>query len=226
MLSQTNNLHDSDFLDKEAETRVASELLKYGIIVAKPFVDKSGADLLAMLQVNDSARFIRVQSKGRSIEQSETSHFEIFKTYVTESFVCFLYLRIPSSNDPILYIFFPEDICSWTKNSKDQYIFSISKKSYIEKLQSFKFDEQKAKHLIDIIEMANVEKQIKFLINSPIIRQYNFGESEVTVKQKCNHLWETTIKNKTTGIETVGTPCPGDPENFIYNASTDTWHVK
>jgi hypothetical protein len=104
--------HDSDLLEKEAENRIASELARYGILVAKPYFDKNGGDLLAMLSVKGDARFIKVQCKGRSLERSKSCQMKIPKKYVTHSFVLFLYLRSLTPPGVFIYIFFENDITS------------------------------------------------------------------------------------------------------------------
>lgn len=220
-------MHDSDFLEKEAELKIASELLRYEIIVAKPKVDKLGADLLAMLRVDDGAHFIRVQSKGRSLEKRKSCHIEIPKNYVTESFVCFLYLRQPSVSGVILSVFFSDDILSWTINRKDEYTFSVSVGSYQEKLKPYKFNGEKVKRLIEVIQIADIEKQFNLLINLSSHSQYpDIENTKIVVEQKYGIQWDTTIHDKATGIEITGTPCPGDPEDFIYNQAIDTWIAK
>lgn len=221
-------MHDPDFLNKEAENKIASELLKYEIIVAKPMVDKLGADLLAMLRVDDGARFIRVQSKGRSLEKSKSCHIEIPKDYVTESFVCFLYLRQPSKSNVILSIFFFEDMQSWTLNQKDEYTFSVSAGTYLEKLHPYEFNDEKTKRLISVIQKADVEKQFNILIDLhsyPLVLGYGKSNNRVTIT-KLGGVYIPIIKDTITGTESYGSDCPGNPDDFDYDPAMDIWTAK
>jgi len=221
-------MHDADFLDKEAEYRIASELLRYGIIVATPLVDKLGADLFAMLRVNDGARFIRIQSKGRSLEKSKSCHIEIPKDYVTESFVCFLYIRPPSQLDVALSIFFYDDISSWTLNQKGEYTFSFSAGSYQKKLQTYGFNGHKAKLLIKAIQEVDIEKQFNMFINV-YIHQGDSG-FEMSKKQvqttKAGGIYDTIVKDPIAGTESSGANCPGNPDDFDYDPDMDVWRAK
>lgn len=221
-------MHDSDFLNKEAENRVASELLRFGIIVAKPQVDKLGADLLAMLRVNDGARFIRIQSKGRSLEKSKSCHIEIPQDYVTESFVCFLYIRPPSRLDVALSIFFHDDISSWTLSQKNEYTFSVSAGSYQKKLQRYGFNDDKAKLLIKVIQQVDIEKQFDIFTNLYTHkRNYGFEMSKKQVHTtKIRGVYRTVFKDPITGTESFGTNCPGNPDDFDYDPDMDVWRAK
>ena len=221
-------MHDSDFLNMEAENRIASELLRFGIIVAKPQVDKLGADLLAMLRVNDGARFIRIQSKGRSLEKSKSCHIEIPKDYVTESFVFFLYIRPPYELDVALSIFFYDDISSWTLNQKGEYTFSVSAGSYQKKLQTYRFNDDKAKLLIKIIQKVDIEKQFNMFTN--VYTHQSDSGFEMSKKQvqttKIGGVYDTVIKDPITGTESSGTNCPGNPDDFDYDPDMDVWRAK
>lgn len=233
-------MHDSDYLENEAEYRVASELLRFGIIVAKPLIDKLGGDLLALLSVSDGARFIRIQSKGRSLENSKSCQIEIPKEYVSESFVCFLYLRTPTLSEIKLSIFFSDEIGTWNQNKKNELSFSVSVGSYMEKLQAYEFDEVKANRLKEIIREADVEKQYELLILQAIHDEdhsfkiqsrdrkliYSDKNSEVYVKKSFGGLWDTTEVKKSTGVEITRSACPGHPDDFEYNPITDTWVAK
>lgn len=221
-------MYDSDFLEKEAENRIASELARYEIIIAKPMVDKLGADLLAMLRVDDGARFVRVQSKGRSIVNSKSCHIEIPKDYVTKSFVCFLYLRLPSESGVMLSVFFSEDILSWTLNPKDKFTYSVSEGSYLDKLKNHEFDDNKAKKLIRVIQDADVREQFNIFtdLQNPVIIHGN-RESDYKVSfERIGGISVPVVKNTITGSEHYGSDCPGNPDDFDYDPTMDIWISK
>ncbi len=226
-------MHDSGLLAEEAEKRVAFELLRYDILVAKPLFDKQGADLLAMLRVDDGARFIRVQCKGRSLEASHSCHFDIPKAYVTNSFVVFLYLR--SATGPNVFIFFSKDISSWNINKKCEYSLSLSAKSFSEKLHRFQLDGEKAKQLAELIQTVDMREQFQELIvlnahpakgrekDKRVVYSDDF--SEVYVERSEIGIWETTSINKSTGTRSARAPCPGKPDDFTYDPISDIWRA-
>ncbi|HEY5866461.1 MAG TPA: hypothetical protein VI542_13090, partial [Candidatus Tectomicrobia bacterium] len=81
---------DTTVMEYTAEDLITHKLLRAKIFVAKPKFDLEGADLLALLNVSDGAKFCRIQCKGRSLVHSPTSQVEIPKGYVTGGFIVFL----------------------------------------------------------------------------------------------------------------------------------------
>ena len=51
--------------EKIAENEFASQLSRRGMLVAKPYFDQRGADLLAFIHICNGAKFCRIQSKYR-----------------------------------------------------------------------------------------------------------------------------------------------------------------
>jgi hypothetical protein len=60
-------------LEHIAEDLISHALQRQGILVAKPKFDHDGADLLALLDVSDGAKFCRIQCKGRSFVKGKKS---------------------------------------------------------------------------------------------------------------------------------------------------------
>lgn len=118
-----------------AEDRIAYELQRGGIFVAKPRFDFGGADLLGMLKVGDDAKFCRIQCKGRSV-RSGRSQIVIPSEYVTPGFVLFLYVEAEDEANH-LYCFFESEIRAWCprKVKGRPYRLSIPRKSYQRKLR-------------------------------------------------------------------------------------------
>ncbi|MGE4233980.1 MAG: hypothetical protein AB7F43_11680 [Bacteriovoracia bacterium] len=112
-------------MEKEAEHRVLTELLKIGVLLARPEYDSRGTDLLALSSDEDRAVFLRLQCKGRSTQKK--SFIEIPVGYVSDSFVVFLYTRNKSITN--LFCFFRSEIKLWektVKNKKEYYILPIA----------------------------------------------------------------------------------------------------
>ena len=77
-----------------AEYKVSAQLLSSGIITAKPDVDINGADLLAIIKVQDGAKFARIQCKGRTLRNlTSPCSVKIKQSYVTGTFTCLLYIH-------------------------------------------------------------------------------------------------------------------------------------
>lgn len=84
---------DIQKMAKIAEDRISKELLSSHIITAKPAVDINGADLLAIMAVENGAKFARIQCKGRSLPNPKSSnHVYIPKSYVRGTYTCFVYI--------------------------------------------------------------------------------------------------------------------------------------
>jgi PD-(D/E)XK endonuclease len=144
-------------LEHIAESHIISQLTRHGITVAKPYGDKWGADLLAMLSVYDHAKFIRVQSKGRRLE-NKSSNIKIPKEYLTSSFCLFLYVYLPTeiySNHDYLFVFFQHEIENifsiGEANGKQEYRLNFSRKDFLEILSPFKASWEKFEDIKKII---------------------------------------------------------------------------
>ena len=86
-------MSDTKKLEMIAEDLISHKLQRHDILVAKPKFDRSGGDLLAMLSVEDGARFCRIQCKGRSLYTPRSKNKVVIRNeYVTDSFITFLYI--------------------------------------------------------------------------------------------------------------------------------------
>lgn len=103
---------DNKPLETQAESLIQYNLIKYGLLVTKPFFDKEGTDLLIVKDIsNKTTPFIKVQCKGRTIKTS--SNITIPKSYVEDNFVVFLYVKEDKTKEDFLYVFFQEEIKKW-----------------------------------------------------------------------------------------------------------------
>ena len=83
---------DTTKLEYTAEDLIAHVLQRSGLLVAKPKFDREGADLLAFAELADGVKFCRIQCKGRTIINSISTNIKIPKSYVSPSFVLFLFI--------------------------------------------------------------------------------------------------------------------------------------
>lgn len=153
---------DTIHLEYVAEDFISHKLQQAGILVAKPKFDKKGTDLLAFLEMGDGVKFCRIQCKGRSVVKTD-SNIKIPEKYVTSGFVVFLYIDAGNS-DGDLYCFFESDITSWNKTSDNEYRLSITKKTFSDKLEFYRFDESKVRLIKGVIEAAKVSGEFRRLV--------------------------------------------------------------
>jgi len=153
--------------DKIALHKVSGFLLSREIITASPEVDMNGADLLAIIKVQDGAKFARIQCKGRTLTslKSKTS-IKIKKSYVTGTFTLLLYVHCPYDSTEHLFCFFAHDIKGrqelW-KITDSEYRLSLYGKTFGEKFDLFGFTESRVKALKEMIEASDMDKEFYYV---------------------------------------------------------------
>ncbi len=224
-------------MEYTAEDLIAHKLQRAGILISKPKFDREGADLIALMEVKDGAKFCRIQCKGRSLIKSESSSIKIPQKYVSDSFVIFLYIDDGNEESTHLFTFFADDIINWNLNDKNEYVLSFRKTNFEKQFIDNTFSQKSVEKIKKIIENANVTREIRIVM--PYIVEgfatgkiqgngiiYRDASKEVRVEQSTVGLYQTIIKNRQTGMETGGSSCPGDPKDFEYNPHTDVWVAK
>ena len=71
MLNPRKTIQHKEMLEKITVYSVSAKLMENDIITAHPDIDINGADILAILEVNDGAKFARIQCKGRTIKEKK-----------------------------------------------------------------------------------------------------------------------------------------------------------
>jgi len=110
---------DTTHLENIAEDLIAHELQRGGLLVAKPKFDRKGADLIALMEINDAAKFCKIQCKGRSLKNSTKTNITFPEEYLTHAFVLILYIE-NDDNRKHLFCFFNDDIKNKWKLVKRQ----------------------------------------------------------------------------------------------------------
>lgn len=157
-------MSDTAHKEKIAENEIASVLGRRGLLVAKPFFDQRGADLLAFLHICGGAKFCRIQCKYRQ----EQSSVEIPVHYVLGAFVCIVYV-VPKVESTIgspqhsLYCFFPDDISGWNK-PRDKYVLSIPTfRTCKERFKTNMLDDANFERLLHLIRESTVQDEMGML---------------------------------------------------------------
>ena len=154
---------DNKPMEIEALDFVKNRIRKYDYNYADLSCDKKGVDLFAFKDItSDSVKVIKVQSKGRNITDN-VSNIRIYKHYVTNDFVCFLYLKTDDQDTDYLYLYFQDDIVKWKENKgkdeeHDEYELYIGK-DFVENNKQFLFNSKRAKLLDELFEQQMVEEK-------------------------------------------------------------------
>lgn len=144
-------MRDNKPLELEAENYVCSRLAKMNLRYTKPNFDLDGGDLLVINHINrDTYKSINIQVKGRDISNNN-SNIKINKSYVSENFIFFLYLKINNDPDDYLYCFFNNDISSWELKD-DNYYLNIPQNSVKNRVfNTYSFQHKNQQKLLEII---------------------------------------------------------------------------
>jgi len=162
---------DTTYLEYTAEDLIAHKLQRGGLLVAKPKFDRDGTDLIALLTVDDGAKFCRIQCKGRTLITSDNSSVIIPKDYVEGAFFVFLYVDIGDS-EPHIFCFSTKEISSYWKLTTDKktqreiYYLGISKNSFLNQNKEsnfirFSFTNDRIDQIKDIINKSSSKDEIK-----------------------------------------------------------------
>jgi len=157
---------DTKRLEQIGETFVISRLLSAGILVAKPFFDQSGTDLVGFTSVDDRARFCRIQCKYRELKKRTS--VEVESKYVVGAFVLFLYLKAKKATD--LFCFLPEDIRHVFKQSSkgagSVFRLSITQKTALslDKFEAIDFTQERITAIFDLMKSSSPDFEIRQLL--------------------------------------------------------------
>src|SRR6266850_6387677 len=101
---------DTTVMEYTAEDLIAHKLQRAGILVAKPKFDRASTDLPGLLDVDDAARFCRIQCKGRSLVHSSKADVNVFVDDVSNAFILCLFVATGDSDMTNLFAFFGSEI--------------------------------------------------------------------------------------------------------------------
>lgn len=102
---------DTKKAERIGVAHICSEFQFRDIMVAEPLSDCDGADLIAAHTFGDSVKFIRLQSKYRTIKKG--TYIRIPVSYVKNDLVVCLVLATSDKSTKNLYCFLPNEIKSW-----------------------------------------------------------------------------------------------------------------
>ena len=229
-------MSDTTKLEYTAEDLIAHKLQKSDILVSKPKFDRDGADLLASSTIDDNAKFCRIQCKGRSLTNNPSNNVRILNSYISESFILFLYIDDGFFNNTNLFVFFYDEISKWKLNEKNEYVLNIYKSSFKSELSAYTFDESKIDKIKNILFNAKSSQVVSYFLNydpykfisinndSPIIFQtplkeykyYTYPTGELEIR----------VIDKATSTESIGPRCPGSLDEYEYSPFYNVWRAK
>lgn len=227
---------DTTHMEYTAEDLIAHKLQRAGLLIAKPKFDREGTDLIALMEVKDGAKFCRIQCKGRSLINSKSSSVKIPKKYTTDSFIVFLYIDDGDVNSTHLFTFFVEDIKTWKLKKEDEYILNFTKANFQTILKDKIYSSDTIDKIKFRISRANIKAEVNIILPFFQMQAYAYtskskniiyedANKEVRIEKNQLGRFDTIIKDKHSDVESIGTQCPGKPEEYNYDPTTDTWNA-
>jgi len=186
-------------LEHIGESLVIYSLLEAGILVAKPFFDKAGADLVGITSVDNRAKICRIQCKYRELK-TRTS-VVVDSEYVKGAFVLFLYLKFDGEKH--LLCFLPKDIRKFYRKghlkNKDVYRLSINSKTFsqLTSNNSLMFTEAKVNNLNKLISESSSDMEMRRLAKDMIRKSREL----INTHQKADRLKDIIHQIKILDIE-------------------------
>jgi hypothetical protein len=159
---------DTTQMEYTAEDLIAHKLQRAEILVAKPKFDTEGADLLGFLCVSDGAKFCRIQCKGRSLLHSKQAAIDIPKIYVTDGFLCFLFVETNQKEQTNLFCFLGKEIRYWKSkviNKTDSYVLHISPRKLQNEFGPYIFNESRVHEIKKLIMNIDVKGEFRKVLH-------------------------------------------------------------
>ena len=159
---------DTKRLEQIGETFIIYRLLEAGILVAKPFFDRLGSDLIGFISVDDKTSFCRIQCKYRGVKKATC--VEIDKKYVTGAFILFLYVKIQQERH--LFCFLPKDIrrtfTQGRQRTKNIFRLQISRKSTesLLKDKAIAFTRKKVTAISNLMQSSPPNSEIRRMVSN------------------------------------------------------------
>jgi hypothetical protein len=153
-------------MEYTAEDLIAHKLTRSKILIAKPKFDQEGADLLALLEVKDGAKFCRIQCKGRSLlDSSKRTSVTVPQDYVTDGFILLLFIEMGEWEETTqLFCFLGDEIRSkWHLNNK-KYRLTVTKNKLEKELKEFRFNSQRIQQIEIVIRNVDVKTEFNKMV--------------------------------------------------------------
>jgi len=189
---------DTSHFEYTAEDLISHKLQLAGFLVAKPKFDQKGADLLVFMNIDSKTKFCRIQCKGRSLLNSNSSNIEVFNSYISDAFILFLFINDGSESSANLFCFFADDIKkrwklkTYKDSSKDFYRLSFSKSTFKNKIKKnnlldYLFADKTVEKIKNIIKKSDGNKEFDKMLD--LIKKQ---KELIKLQQKRNDLEKQT----------------------------------
>jgi hypothetical protein len=151
---------DTSVMEYTAEDLISHKLQRGGILVAKPKFDQAGGDLIGLLNVDDGAKFCRIQCKGRSFRNLPHTGVDVPVQYATNAFILFLFLETGDMTVTNLFCFFGFTIAkTWNRSQKDGrevFRLSLNVNTFANDLSPYRFEDSTIESIKKLIRHANL----------------------------------------------------------------------
>lgn len=190
---------DTERLKQIGESFIVYSLLNAGILVAKPFFDQLGTDLIGFTSIDDKARFCRIQCKYRELKKSTSVRID--SNYVVGAFILFLYVKYTGKRH--FYCLLPEDILRIFKYDGTINYFKLSITRNImlslDEDKSIKFTHEKVASIFELMKSSSPVSEIRRLFSGleKNIRKLNeTHRKHSALKQLMHEIEVANIKKK------------------------------
>ena len=197
---------DTKHLEQIGETFIVSRLLDAGILVAKPFFDRCGADLVGLTSIDDKAKFCRIQCKYRELKKRTS--VQINSKYVIGAFILFIYIK--AENKGHLYCFLPKDIqrifVHSVKTKMNVFRLSITKKALIslEKDKSISFTHEKIAAISKLLKSISPDAEFRHMVSGIVENVKKLTETQrkhTELSQLIHEIEVASLKKEVCEVE-------------------------
>lgn len=154
---------DTKPLETEALNQIKALLGRYGFQYAELNFDEEGADFFTVKKVlHDSQvywRCMKSQSKGRDVSR-HCSNIRIPRSYVTDDFLVFVYVKPEEVDDANTFLFTAEDIRNTWKETREEYELYLPK-DFISRQENetYVFNKTRSTIINDLLDCVSKERK-------------------------------------------------------------------
>jgi PD-(D/E)XK endonuclease len=169
---------DTKRLKQIGETFIVSNLLDAGILVAKPFFDYWGTDLIGFASVDHKGKFCRIQCKYRELKKF--SSIKINNKNVVGAFLLFIYVKY--KGERYLFCLLPEDIHRIFKYNTTTGVYQliITSKIMLSLIsdKSISFTHEKISSIYEVMKSSSSNSELRILFSGFIDKFKKLSEKQ------------------------------------------------
>jgi hypothetical protein len=163
---------DTKRLEQIGELFIISRLLEEGILVAKPYFEQKGADLIGFKSFDDKARFCRIQCKYRELKK--ITPLDVNTEYVVGSFILFIYIKCDGKRH--FYCLLPRDIHNIFKRKNRIFYLAITRKvlTILDNKASIQFTQSKISDISKLMKSSSPDAEYRRMFSGLVKKTKRF----------------------------------------------------